>query len=157
MSHFSHPFCSRGLPYEPKGAQGTHKGPKKAPILESLFAQFPNFRDSGARWAWKAATRSHSLPKRPQKAPKSDPGCFKNVKIRSRDPQKRHSKIRRPPPPAITSSIRQVLEGSAAEAVACKSAALFKVKSYAGVSGDLLVEAHSSTSTVQAQCLFKVT
>ena len=37
------------------------------------------------------------------------------------------------------------------------SAALFKVKSYAGVSGRLLVEDHSSTSTVQAQCLSKVT
>ena len=65
--------------------------------------------------------------------------------------------MRRPFPAAITLSIRQVLEESAAEAVACKSAALFKVKSYAGVSGHLLVEARSSTSTVQAQCLSKVT
>ena len=64
---------------EPKGAQGTHKGPKKASIWESVFAKFANFRDSGARWAWKVATASQNVSKMLQK---ETPAASNTSKIR---------------------------------------------------------------------------
>ena len=124
---------------EPKEARGIKRDPKRLPS-SSHFSQnglifVTPASDGPGRWP-QGATACQNDPTMLQK------------KMPGRHPQKRHSKKRRQPPAANTSSIHQVLEESAAEAVACKSAALFKVKSYAGVSGRLLVEDHSSTSTV---------
>ena len=73
--------------------------------------------DGPGRWPQVAT----AIPNDPKLLQKVTPAASKTLKIQRRNPPKRHSKIRPPSPPAITSSIRQVLEESAAEAVACKS------------------------------------
>ena len=66
--------------WRPMVPKASERDPKWLPVSRHFFTKFVNFSDPGTKWAWKVATRSHSLPKWSQNAPKSDPAWLKNIK-----------------------------------------------------------------------------